>query len=251
MAKISKQIQHLKRLAERFEDEDLEGFSDCEALELILSFIIPSKYVHAMTKKMIKNFGGFRGVLDATQNDFELIGIEKKTVAMLRLIKEAGKFYSKKKIMGKDAIHSQNDVLEFLKMFLSGERSEKFLAIYLNTKNEVLGVEILHEGSIDQVCIYPRKAIEYAFKYNARGLIFAHNHPNGDPSPSRADRELTKVMIATALAVDIIVHDHIIIGMNSHFSGKEHGWMVDIPLKFSRFIEPSYRYLAETKNIRY
>ena len=99
------------------------------------------------------------------------------------------------------------------------------MVIYLTTKNELIEVEILEEGTINQTAVYPRKIIECALRHNAAALIFVHNHPSGDPTPSQTDRQLTDALEKAALSIDIAVHDHIIIGKNTHFSGREHGWI--------------------------
>ena len=100
------------------------------------------------------------------------------------------------------------------------------MVIYLSTKNEVIEVETLEEGTINQTAVYPRKIIEGALKHNASALIFVHNHPSGDPTPSKTDRQLTEDLKRAASTIDITVHDHIIIGRNSHFSGRENGWLL-------------------------
>lgn len=108
---------------------------------------------------------------------------------------------------------------------LSGEKNEKFMVLYLTTKNELIDTEILEEGTINQTAVYPRKVVEGALKYNASALIFVHNHPSGDPTPSRTDKKLTESLVKAAQTIDVTVHDHIIIGKNSHFSGREDGWL--------------------------
>ena len=108
---------------------------------------------------------------------------------------------------------------------LSGCKNEKFMIIYLTTKNELIEAEIIEEGTINQTAVYPRKVIEGALRHNASALIFVHNHPSGDPTPSQTDRQLTAALEKAALTIDIRVHDHIIIGKNTHFSGREHGWL--------------------------
>jgi DNA repair protein RadC len=123
-------------------------------------------------------------------------------------------------------VSSPQEALDYLNMTLSGERVEKFMAIYMNSKNEVLAVEVLHEGTINQTVVYPRKAIEKAFRHNAHSVIFVHNHPSGDASPSGLDRELAGVLERAAEAVDLVVHDHLIIGRDKHFSARENGWIL-------------------------
>jgi DNA repair protein RadC len=217
---------HRGRLRERFIKSGLEGFHDYEAVELLLTYAIPRRDVKPLAKILIQRFKGLRGVFDATLEELSTVkGVGENAAVLIKLLKEAAGAYLKEGVMKKDVVRSAKDVVDYLNLTLSGEKVEKFLALYLNSKNEILGVETLHEGSIDRTFVYPRKAIENAFKHNARSVIFVHNHPSGDPTPSEVDRKLTKELEAAASALDIIVHDHIIIGEKTHFSGKERGWL--------------------------
>ena len=112
------------------------------------------------------------------------------------------------------------------------------MVLYLTSKNELIEVETLEEGTVNWTAVYPRKVIKGALHHNASALIFVHNHPSGDPSPSLTDRKLTENLEKAASTVDIIVHDHIIIGRHSHFSGRENGWLL-------KKISPSAHQTAE------
>ena len=217
---------HRQRLREKFIDSGLSGFHDYEAVELLLTFAIPRRDVKPLAKALLKEFKGLRGVIDASHEELSAFpGIGDNAAVLIRLVKETGKSYFKERIAGKSAIGSAKDVVEFLSYELAGERVEKFMAIYMNAKNEIEGFETLHEGTLHQTAVYPRKVIEQAFKHNARSLIFVHNHPSGDSTPSKADIKLTGELEKAANAVDIIVHDHIVIGRSSHYSFKDTGLM--------------------------
>ncbi len=207
---------HRQRLREKFMHSGLGGFHDYEAVELLLTFAIPRRDVKPLAKALLKRFKGLRGVVDASHEELATFpGIGDNAAVLIRLVKEAGKNYLKERITGKSVVGSAKDVVEFLTYELAGERVEKFMALYMNSKNEIEGLETLHEGTLHQTAVYPRKVIEQAFKHNARSLIFVHNHPSGDATPSRADIKLTGELEKAANAVDIVVHDHIIIGKNS------------------------------------
>src|SRR3989304_6250057 len=217
---------HRERLRERFLKSGLEGFHDYETVEFLLTYAIPRRDVKPIAKKLIERFGGFKGVFDATQAELASIeGVGTHAALLVGLIKAASGEYLKEKAMKRDALRSPKDVLDYLKITLSGEKLEKFLAIYLNAKNEILSIETLQEGTIDQTAVYPRKAMERALRHNAKSVIYVHNHPTGPSSPSKSDRELTRNLNSAAKTMDIIVHDHIIIGRNTHVSCKELGWL--------------------------
>lgn len=217
-----------KRLKERLKKGAAEGVGPMDFLDLLLGYSA-KKGKPVCAKQLMQRFKGLRGVFDASVEELKTFGANESAAILIKLVKELAGAYLKETIMGKDVIKSPKDVLNYLNLTLSGERIEKFIAIYLNSKNEVLAIETLHEGTINQTVVYPRKAIEKAFKHNARSVIFVHNHPSGDASPSTFDRQLTKVLDRAAFAVDLIVHDHLIIGRNRHFSARENGWITGVP----------------------
>jgi DNA repair protein RadC len=128
----------------------------------------------------------------------------------------------------KAAYFGAREIQDYLEFALSGERIEKFLAVYLDSGGFVITVETLFEGTINQTAVYPRKAVEAAFKHGAASLIVAHNHPSGDSTPSESDRLLTQGLVFAARAVDLEVIDHIIIGKGNRFSAREAGWLENI-----------------------
>ncbi len=216
---------HRSRLRQRFLKSGLEGFHDYEALELLLTYAIERRDVKPLAKKVIEHFGSLKAVLDAPPDELRKVaGVGEFTSVLIALTKGLIGEYLKEGMHSKDVVSCSEDIVRYLKAKLSGEKAEKFVAVYLNTKNEVIADEVLHEGTINQTIVYPRKAIEFALKHNARSIIFVHNHPSGDPTPSKQDRELTNDLVSAAKTMDILVHDHIIIGRDSHFSGQENGW---------------------------
>lgn len=224
--------EHKKRLRERFMRSSLEGFSCEEILEFILSYGAPNRDLKQLSKALLQRFTGLRGVLDAGAEDLRSIpGLGENAVVLLKLLKDLAGVYLKERIMGQDVIRDKREMIDYLNLTLSGERVEKFIAVYLNAKGEVLAIETLHEGTINQTAVYPRKAIEKAFRHNAHSIIFVHNHPSGDASPSQADMQLTRILDRAALAVDLYVYDHLVIGKDSHFSARENGWIIGAPAR--------------------
>ncbi len=218
--------EYRKNLEERFKKSSFTGFCDYEILELVLAYVRPMDF-KGIARRLIERFGGLRGVFDAASEDLgAVIGMNDSAITFIRFLKETSGAYLLDRIMARDIVSSPQEALDYLNMTLSGERVEKFIAIYMNSKNEVLAVEVLHEGTINQTVVYPRKAIEKAFRHNAHSVIFVHNHPSGDAAPSGLDRELAGVLERAAEAVDLVVHDHLIVGRNKHFSARENGWIL-------------------------
>ena len=216
---------HRRRLRERYRKSGLNGFHDYEFIELLLTYAIPQRDVKPIAKELILRFGGIRGIFDASLEELTSIkGIGERTALLIKLLKEGSTLYLKDRVKGNEILSSPQHVLDFCHHTLSGEKNEKFMVIYLTTKNELIDTEILEVGTINQTAVYPRKVVEGALKQNASALIFVHNHPSGDPAPSQTDRKLTEALVKAALTIDVTVHDHIIIGKNTHFSGREGGW---------------------------
>lgn len=216
---------HRLRLREKFNRAGTDALNDYEILELLLTYAIPRRDVKPIAKDLIKNFKSLRGVLDAPMSDLEdLDGIGENAATLFKLTKELSKLYLKEKTFNKDVLDSPKAVMDYLNLALSGERVEKFMALYLNSKNEILEIETLFEGCIDRSLVSPRKVIELAFKHNAKSIIFVHNHPSGDPTASKDDITITRDLVNAAKAVDIAVHDHIIVGKGKHVSGRKEGW---------------------------
>jgi DNA repair protein RadC len=216
------------------------GMAECqgnerasEILELLLSYAMPGKKTGLLARALNKRFGGLRGLLDATAEELRKVdGLDEKAASLIMLMKPLAGSYLKEKIADRDIIKDPRDVINYLRLTLSGEKIEKFLGLYLNSRNELLAVEVLHEGTLTHTLVYPRKVIELAMKHNACSVIFVHNHPGGDPSPSRADCQLMRGLEKAAATVDITVLDHMIIGRNSIFSARASGWPFEGPHAF-------------------
>ncbi len=198
--------------------------------ELVISYAAPRKDPRAVSERLLKRFRSLRGVLDASAEELRAEGsLGDDGIVLVKLFKELAGAYLKERTIGQDAEAGMADLMDYLCLTLSGERVEKFLAVYMGFRKEIISIDVLHEGTINQTVVYPRKAIEMAFRHNARSVIFVHNHPSGDPTPSSQDRQLTRVLDRAAAAVDILVIDHLIIGRDRHFSARENGWSMGLP----------------------
>lgn len=215
-------VNHRKRLRERFRKSGADGMHDYELLELLLTFSIPRRDVKPVAKKLISEFGGLSGVLDADQKKLEeLRGVGSMSAALIRLVKELYNTYLAENMKRGDVLSSPETVLKFVRVRLSGMTNEAFMVIYMNVKNEVIDYSILHEGTVDNVAVYPRRIIETALSRHASGVILVHNHPSGNPMPSREDKALTREIADAAITLDIRVLDHIIVGKDGYYSFME------------------------------
>jgi len=217
-------IEHRKRLRERFQKAGAEGLQDYELLELLLTYAVPRRDVKPIAKSLINRFGGLSGVLDANQKELEEVaGLGSVSATLLRLVKELCIAYLAERMKQRDVLSSPRLVVDFARLKLSGLPHEAFMAVYLNVRNEVIDYEILIEGTVDSVVIYPRRIIESALSNHATALILVHNHPSGHPEPSEEDKHITRAISQAARTLDIRVLDHIIVGKDGYFSFMEGG----------------------------
>ena len=215
---------HKKRLRAKFMANGIAALADYEVLELILSMVIARKDVKPLAKRLIDRFGDYAAVLDARPDDLlEEQELGAAGLAALKLVKESSVKYLKEKSREKSVLSSPEALRSYCRAAMKGLRDEEFRVVFLNTKNEVLSDEVLCTGTVDQTAVYPRKVMERAIHHNASSLIFVHNHPSGNPAPSAADRELTRLLKEAAKLLQIRVHDHMIIGEEGHYSFAEEG----------------------------
>lgn len=211
---------HRKRLRNKFLKAGLEAFHDYEIVELLLTLGTPRKDCKQQAKEAIKRFKGLKGVLEASLEELqEIKGIGPVNAFGIKLFQEVAERYLKEKILKKEIIlKSSKSVFDYLYQSMQREKKEIFKVLFLDGKNELINVENLFEGSLTSSVVYPREIMKKAIKHNTTALIFVHNHPSGDPSPSQSDKEITEKLVSAGKTMEIKVLDHIIIGNNKYFS---------------------------------
>ena len=217
-------LGHRERLRKRFQKAGGEGLHDYELLELLLTYALPRRDAKPLAKDLIGRFNSLAGVLDASFEELEgVYGLGSSTATLVRLVKEVGAAYLAERMGHRDLLISPQAVVDFARLKLAGSPHETFLVIYLNTKNEVIDYEIIHEGTVDRAVVYPRRIIEAALSHHAAGLLLVHNHPSGHTEPSEEDKHITQAITQAAATVDIRVIDHIIVGKDGYLSFVEKG----------------------------
>lgn len=219
-------LEHRKRLKKRYCESGFESFHDYEALELLLSYAIARKDLKPLAKDLIKKFKSLKGIMDATIGELEKTGgVGTHTALLLKITKDMATLYLKDRAKDKPQITCTSELLDYCKAFLGGLKDEQFCVIYLDAQNRIIEIETVQEGIVNQAVVYPRKVLENALKQKASAIILVHNHPSGHIKPSDADIRLTRIIQETAKVLDILVHDHIIVGENRFFSFREEGIM--------------------------
>lgn len=215
---------HRDRLRERFLNAGAENLPDYEVLELLLFGVIPRRDTKPIAKALLAKFGSFDAVLAASPEALKDVdGIGDSAALMLKAVQASIQLALQTKIREADIISSWNDLLDYCKLRMAAEPNEQFRLIYLDRKNKVVADEAQQRGTVDHTPVYPREVVKRALDLNASALIMVHNHPSGDPTPSRADIEMTRKVKEATAAVSITLHDHVIIGRGGHYSFRSQG----------------------------
>ncbi|HSA94555.1 MAG TPA: DNA repair protein RadC [Acidobacteriota bacterium] len=219
---------HRGRLREKFLRTGLAGFLDYEVIELLLTVGTPRRDCKEAAREALREFKTFRGVLEAPAGELGKIrGLGPRSVFGLKLIHEVSRRYLKDRMMSRPVCHSSKEVFDYLYHALRDLKREQFKVIFLDPKNQIIEERTLFEGTVDSSAVYPREVIRDALRFEASALIFAHNHPSGDPEPSLCDKEITRELVLAARVLQIKVLDHIIIGNNRYFSFADQGLIED------------------------
>jgi len=218
-----KRRRPLTPLQERFLKSGLEDFSDREMIELLLSQSLPDKDCRKLAKECIELFKTLRGFLAASPQELEGVGLTSPCIFCIKLLHELPTEVLKQGIIEQPVYKSSKEVFDYLSYSLRDLKKEVFRVIYLNNRHQIIDTEDLFEGTLESIPIRPREIVESAVEHKAAALIFAHNHPTGDPTPSRSDKQLTRDLVFIGMILQIKVLDHIIIGENTYFSFADDG----------------------------
>lgn len=215
---------HRQRLRERFLNAGPDALHDYELLEMVLFAAIPRGDVKPLAKTLIHEFGSFSRVITAEPAALMTIdGVGESAAASIAVIRAACERLLLEKAMETPVLDSARAVLDYCAVRFQDRKVEEFHVLYLNQKHRMLRAEVMQRGTVDETQAYPREIVKRALEVGASALIMAHNHPSGDPSPSKGDIEVTRQVVNACKAMNIAVHDHYIIGRGKHYSFRSHG----------------------------
>lgn len=215
---------HRRRLRGRFLRAMEHGLDDYELLELLLFYAIPRKNTKPLAKQLLQKHGSIPAILEAeTAQLKEQNGVGESAIVLLKLAHTLALKCMDPIDRPADYLKSPEMVSAYFRTLLRGQREERFHIALLDAKHRVLAVEELQQGTVDQAVVYPRRVAEAALNHRAKGVIAVHNHPSGDATPSEEDIQLTRNLKTTLAAVDVMLLDHLIIGISAHFSIREAG----------------------------
>jgi DNA repair protein RadC len=224
---------HRQRLRQRFLAAGLDGFLDYEVIELLLTLATPRKDCKTAAKLALKKFKTLQGVLEADPRELqEVPGIGPTNMLGIKLIKAVSQRFLAKKLVGRNAVANSRDLFSYLNGAIRDKTRECFLAVFLDSKNRVIAMDTLFEGSLTASSVYPREVVRAALQHHAAALIFAHNHPSGEPGPSSEDVAITRQLVFAARLMGITVHEHLIIGDTRYYSFADQGHIARLNSEF-------------------
>ena len=212
-AAISPHSGHRERLRDRFMRGGDKALPDYEMLELVLFNAIARRDTKPLAKELIARFGTFAEVVSAPETRLrEIKGVSDRVITELKLVRAAALRLMQGQIMERKVLSSWDQVVAYCRAAMAYETREQFRILFLDKKNNLIADEMQQQGTVDHTPVYVREVVKRALELSATAIILVHNHPSGDPTPSRADIDMTKMIIDAAKPLGVVVHDHIIVG---------------------------------------
>jgi DNA repair protein RadC len=211
-------------LRERFLGGGADAMPDYELMELALFAAIPRRDVKPLAKALIARFGGFAEAIAAPRERLlEVEGMSKRAAIQLKIVEAVALRLSQTRLIGRPVLASWAALIDYCAAAMARSPREEFRVLFLDRKNVLIADEVQSAGTIDHTSVYPREIVKRALELGASAVILVHNHPSGDPTPSRSDIEMTRDVAEAARALKIVVHDHVIVGRSGHASFKALG----------------------------
>lgn len=215
---------HRDRLRQRFLHDYGADMADYELLELYLFMAIPRRDVKPIAKELLARFGNFAHVVTASIEELVTIdGISETSAIALKSIAAAAQRLAKLQAMERPVLSHWQSVVDYCTIAMAHQKIEQFRILFLNNKNKLIADEVQQTGTVNHTPVYPREVVKRALDLNATAIIIAHNHPSGDPTPSRDDIAMTKSLAEALRTVNVTLHDHLVIGRDGITSFRSQG----------------------------
>jgi len=212
-------LGHRERLRQRFRGAGADALPDYELLELILFRVAPRRDTKPLAKALIARFGTFAEAVNAPEELLrEVPGIGEAAVTELKLVRAAALRLMRGEVLERPVLSSWAQVLDYCRASMGFASKEQFRILFLDKRNQIIADEVQQTGTVDHTPVYVREVVKRALELSATAIVLVHNHPSGDPTPSRADIEMTKQIVAAAKPLGVLIHDHIIVGKQGHAS---------------------------------
>ncbi len=215
---------HRERLRTRFLEGGHAPMPEYELLELLLFNAIPKIDVKPLAKRLLAAFGDLNGVIAASEHRIlQVEGADRWVYLQLRIVDAFAQRMAQARVLQREVLSSWDALIAYCRTCMAHRETEQFRVLFLDRKNTVVADEALGTGTVGHVPVYPREVAKRALELNASAVILVHNHPSGDPTPSREDITMTGRVVAACEAIDVTVHDHVVIGKDSETSFRTSG----------------------------
>lgn len=218
-APVPSHVGHRSRLRERFRTGGADALPDYELLELVLFRAVPRRDTKDLAKRLIARFGSFAEVINAPEDRLtEVREVGEAVITELKIVRAAALRLMRGEVLRKPALSSWTQVIAYCRAAMGFEAREQLRILFLDKRNQLIADEVQQEGTVDHTPVYVREVVKRALELSATAIVLVHNHPSGDPTPSRADIEMTKQIIDAGKHMGVTVHDHVIVGRDGHVS---------------------------------
>lgn len=214
---------HRQRLRERLLQSGADSLQDYELLETLLFAAIPRRDVKPLAKQLLSEFKSLWALINAPSERLLQFGLSEGAAATLLVTGAIALRAQKKAIIGGTLLNNWQRMVDYCRMAMAHETIEQFRLLFLDRKNNLIGEEIHQRGTIDHTPVYPREVVKRALEIGAGALVLVHNHPSGDPTPSKDDIAMTHAIVEACRPLGLTIHDHIIIGHDKVASFKSLG----------------------------
>lgn len=217
---------HRERLRTRFLEGGHAPMPEYELLELLLFNAIGKIDVKPLAKRLLATFGDLNGVIAASEHRImQVEGADRWVYLQLRLVDAFAQRMAQAKVLRREVLSSWDALIAYCRTCMAHRETEQFRVLFLDRKNTMIADEALGSGTVGHVPVYPREVAKRALELNASAIIMVHNHPSGDPTPSSDDIKMTGRVMMACEAIDVTVHDHVVIGKEAEVSFRTEGLM--------------------------
>jgi DNA repair protein RadC len=215
---------HRTRMRARLLTAGPDALADHEMLEMVLFLALPRRDTKPIARDLLTRFGSYAAAIAAPLQELRGVeGLGEAGAAALKLVQGAALRLAKAEVLHQPVLNDWDRLMTYLNTVLARERVEQFRVLFLDNRNRLLADEAQGRGTVNHTPVYPREVVKRALELHATALILVHNHPSGDPTPSREDIDMTREIVSAAAALSIVLHDHVIVGNGRWLSFRKGG----------------------------
>ena len=223
MGSVRPTFERRQRLRQCLIKAGAENLPDYELLQVMLFTSNPHTDVESLVGELLDRFGSLAEVMSAETDALATAGLSLPAIAGVKFVREVALRFMRAELHARPVVGSWDKLIEYCNAQIAYSNVEEFHVLFLDRKNALIKDERQQRGTVNHTPVYTREVIKRALELGASALILVHNHPSGDPSPSAADITVTQDIIKAAASLQILVHDHLIIGRGVHVSLRDRG----------------------------